>query len=344
MKLAKILIVSAVFLALGAVALPAIFPVHASSKVGMHVLTPAEMKKTAELFSSVRDDKSDPLYITIPFTLEDAHRLKDWQAAFDIAKQENIVPLIRLSTRVNPEVQGWAIPKRQDILTLTKALSSLDWPQQERHVIVFNEPNHAGEWGGTLDPKSFAEMTEFTIDWLHTENANYVVMPAALDLAASNTASTKEALSYWRQALEHRPEIIAKIDAWNSHSYPNPGFMAAAQRSGQNSLRGYQNELAFLNHYTQRKLPIYITETGWLDRVSYSRLQANYDYAMRYIWSDEQIVAVTPFVLAGSPGPFAEFSFINEKGEPTNHWQALSQVIQRYQSQYLTQRPEALSF
>ena len=311
---------------------------QAMDKVGMHVLHPQEFTKVAQLYGEVRNDKDDPIYVTIPFSLSDIDKLSQWQAAFNIAKSENIVPLVRLSTKMNAEAGGWERPSRHDIVQLSQALNHLKWPQSKRHVIIFNEPNHAGEWGGEIDAESFAEMTEFTLDWLKTEDKNYVLLPAALDLAAANTATTQEAFGYWRRALAHRPEIINKIDAWNSHSYPNPGFMSSPTRNGQNSMRGYQTELAFIKNYTDKQLPVFITETGWLDRFSAYRLQANYDYALKNIWSDERVVAVTPFVLAGAPGPFAEFSFVNENGEPTRHWSALADSLRKYQQQLITKR------
>ena len=313
-------------------------PVSAMDKMGMHVLHPQEFVKVGELYTESRGEKKAPLYITIPFSLEDVSRLGEWQKAFDYARQENIVPLVRITTRLDSQVGGWKKPNKREIVQLSQALNKLHWPQDKRYVILFNEPNHAGEWGGTLDPVSFAQMTDFALDWLHTDSDQYVLLPAALDLAAANTSNTTEAFAYWQTVLEVAPEIATKIDAWNSHSYPNPGFMAAPSLQGKNSLRGYQHELAFLKNYTDRELPVFITETGWLDRFSQYRLSANYDYALRNIWSDERVVAVTPFVLAGSPGPFAEFSFVDEQGKPTRQWQSLAQAIRKYQQHLLSQK------
>jgi hypothetical protein len=313
-------------------------PVSAMDKMGMHVLHPQEFVKVGELYAESRGDTKDPLYVTIPFSLDDIARQGEWQKAFDYARQENIVPLVRITTRLDSQVGGWKKPNKREIVQLAQALNKFQWPQDKRYVIIFNEPNHAGEWGGTLDPESFAQMTDFALDWLHTDSDQYVLLPAALDLAAANTGTTAEAFGYWQQVLETSPEIANKIDAWNSHSYPNPGFMAAPSLEGKNSLRGYQHELAFLKKYTDRELPVYITETGWLDRFSQYRLSANYDYALRNIWSDERVVAVTPFVLAGSPGPFAEFSFVDEQGKPTRQWQSLALAIRRYQQHLLSQK------
>lgn len=76
-----------------------------------------------------------------------------------------------------------------------------------------------------------------------------------------------------------------------------------------------------------KTLPVYITETGWrATKTNSNKLTQYYQYANKYIWSDPRVVAVTPFVLQGAPGPFAEFSFIND-GQPTAQYQALQSAI-----------------
>lgn len=301
-------------------------PKAQAASVGMHVLHPEEFVQVEESFREVRGN--DPLYITIPFSLADLERLPEWQKSFDFAREKNIVPLVRLVTKFEPEKNAWAIPSQKDIVDLARGLNSLQWPQDKRHVIFFNEPNHAAEWGGTINPHEFAEKTDFALNWFQTESAEYVMLPAALDLAASDTSKTKEAFAYWREALGSKPEILEKITAWNSHSYPNPAFSSSPQERGKNRLDGFRHELTFLKNYTSRELPVFITETGWsragvVDR----KLASYYQQAMTTVWSDPKIVAVTPFVFAGSPGPFAGFSFIDEKGKPTAHWVAFEKAL-----------------
>jgi hypothetical protein len=68
---------------------------------------------------------------------------------------------------------------------------------------------------------------------------------------------------------------------------------------------------------TSKRLPIFITETGWSSEVVDQATQVNYyNEALSTVWSDPDIVAVLPFVLRAS-GPFATFSFFNEDGTPT---------------------------
>ncbi len=313
-------------------------PSVAAAGLGMHVLRPEEFSSVAQQFSPLRSQE-EPLYITVPFALDDVSRLSEWQKAFSYAREQNIVPIVRLVTRFDSEKQAWAIPTQHDIVVFARAFDELEWPQDERHIILFNEPNHAPEWGGTLDPHSFAYMTVFAADWFNTESAPYVVLPAALDLAASDTKSTKEAFAYWREALGAKPEILEKIDAWNSHSYPNPAFSSPATARGKNRLDGFKHELAFLEQYTDRQLPVFITETGWVRSPATAKnLTQYYRTAISQVWSDERIVAVTPFLFAGSPGPFAGFSFMDENGKPTGQWQAFSSAVASVRGIYLTDR------
>jgi hypothetical protein len=76
-------------------------------------------------------------------------------------------------------------------------------------------------------------------------------------------------------------------------------------------------------------LPVYITETGWVENRTTSRYLANYYlYAFKNIWMpDSRIVAVTPFVFAGAPGPFSTFSFTTANGKPTLQYNALKKVL-----------------
>jgi hypothetical protein len=304
-------------------------PIYAvdTEKMGMHILHPSELSQAKQLISTSNPDKWQ--YVTIPFTLEDANKQAEWQAFFDKSRQEKVIPLVRLTTRV--EKGAWVVPNRRDITRQIEVLSRLTWPTEERHIIVFNEVNHAKEWGGTIDPEEYARILAFTKNWANTEGKNYVVLPAAMDLAAPNGRVTREAFSYLSAMHKADPEIFIGLGGWNSHSYPNPGFSAAPQRKGQNSLRGYENELTFLQGKTDKELPVYITETGWEDSSKTGRyLSSYYLYALQHIWSDNRVKAVTPFVFKGDPGPFTRFSFVKGDGTPTRQYQALQTAMKQF--------------
>jgi hypothetical protein len=300
---------------------------QAKQVLGVHILHPAEITEAAQLIKNEVNADSWS-YVTIPLSLADLNKQSEWQDAFNQAKTLKINPIIRLASRFDSEKNSWTIPTRGEILQIFDFLKSLSWPHEKKYLIVFNEPNHQTEWGNTLDPESYAQILSFTADWAHTENLNYQILPAAMDLAAPNGKETTEAFTFLEAMLKANPEIFTKLDYWNSHSYPNPGFSAAANKTGQNSLRGFEHELKWLKEKTNREFQVFITETGWEENAkTRSNLSNYYDYANDKIWSNENIIAITPFVLKGDPGPFANFTLIDKDGNFTRQYSAYAKQI-----------------
>lgn len=301
--------------------------VRAAEVLGVHILNTGELDAAKHLVKTEkRKDAWD--YVTIPFTLDDIRRGVDWQKFFYQARDLKFQPIVRLATRFDRGV--WVVPTRKDIVDMIAVLSSLDWPlPSERIVVVFNEPNHAKEWGGHLKPSEYAHVLQFAADWMHTEMLGYVVLPAGLDLDAPNSASTMEAFVFLERMIDEESRVLNSLDGWTSHSYPNPAFSASPTVNGKNSLRGFEYELAFLKKYTDREFPVYITETGWVDSKKTKRwLPQYYQYAVDHIWSDPRVRAVTPFVLQGAPGSFAQFSFYDSNGKPTLHFNAYQKALE----------------
>lgn len=269
-------------------------------------------------------------YVTIPLTFDDlsADKELEWQEFFDNARRIKVIPIVRLATRYDDNQKAWIVPNRKQIIEQIEFLSRLNWPTDQRHIIVFNEVNHIAEWGGYTDPVEYATILKFVSNWAHTEGKNFVILPAAMDLAAPNGYTTLEAFNYLSQMYNYDPEIFSYVDIWNSHSYPNPGFISSPYRYGKNTLRGYQYELDFLKNKTGNDFEVMITETGWKETPwNASLLTSYYIYAMQYIWSDERVLAVTPFLLRGDPGPFSGFSFIDSNNQPTNQFHAFEAAL-----------------
>lgn len=293
--------------------------------LGVHILNPAELEDADALLNSA--DTEAWHYLTIPLTLADTEKAEEWQQFFNRARERKLIPLVRLTTKFDGK--NWTIPTRHETVKLIEFLSKLEWPTDQRHIIVFNEVNHSKEWGGTIDPVSYTETLRFAAEWAKTEQKNFVVMPAAMDLAAPNGVATREAFNYLNQMLVVDPEIFSVIDVWNSHSYPNPGFSSAPTRVAQNSLRGFEYELRFLKEKTGRDFEVFITETGWEENRTTSRwLESYYRYAAQHIWSQPQVKGVTPFVLKGDPGPFSGFSLLDRNNEPTLQYTAFRTALQ----------------
>ena len=288
-------------------------PLVQGQVLGVHILNPGEIDEAAKLLKTDAN-RDEWVYVTVPLSLDDLSKKNEWQDAFNHARQEKINPIVRLVSRFDTERNAWAIPTRADIIAAFDFLNQLDWPRSEKLIIAFNEPNHASEWGGTINPASYAEILDFTVNWAHTENNGYRVLPAAMDLAAPDGPDTWEAFHYLREMISSVPQVFDQIDYWNSHSYPNPAFSSPPTSDGQNSLRGFTYELAWLKEETDRDLSVFITETGWQENQrTRDRLDDYYAYAREHIWSDERVIAITPFVLHGDPGPFSGFTFIDKR-------------------------------
>lgn len=296
------------------------------SVYGIHLLHLSELDAATTLLRPVESDTWS--YVTIPLTLEDLKKESEWQDFFRKAREKKVIPIVRLMTKF--ENGAWAVPDKKEIIDMFTFLGKLEWPYEKKYVIVFNEVNHAKEWGGRIDPESYTDVLTFAADWAHTENKNYKVLPAAMDLAAPNGSETREAFDYLAAMHAYNPEVFHKVDYWNSHSYPNPGFSSSPERTQKNSMRGFIHELAFVKEKTGRDMQTFITETGWSENGANRRhLSAYYQYTADHIWSDERVIAATPFILQGDPGPFSGFSFIDRHGKPTEQYSAYQNVIRR---------------
>ena len=297
-----------------------------SQVMGMHIMQTGEL----EQFRQVYKDE-EWRYVTIPFTFADLQKKKEWQDFMDQAEKMRVIPILRLSTGFDQSINAWKIPTRKNIIDMADFLAKLDWHQDEKFIIVFNEVNHAAEWGGKVDPLLYGGILQFTSYWFHSEGCNFKILPAAMDLAANNSAITREAFGYLESLIQFHPDIFDSIDYWNSHSYPNPDFAASPKRIGQNSVRGFLYELTWLKNKTGKDFQVMITETGWASSylTNYS-LDDYYFYALNYIWSDKRVKAVTPFIMKGSPGPFASFSFFDAQGNPTVQLFSLQKAMKSY--------------
>lgn len=295
--------------------------------LGVHILHPGELSNAKQLVA--QDDSESWHYVTIPLSLNDLHKQSEWQEFFDQARVEKVIPIVRLTTTYD---QGnWKIPTREETLKLLTFLNELNWPTEDRYIIVFNEVNHKQEWGGIVDPEAYATILRFVGTWAQAQPNRYLILPAAMDLAAPNGPTTMEAFTYLKKMQSFDKDVFAFVDYWNSHSYPNPGFSSSPERKTQDSLRGFQHELAYLKKITQRDYQVFITETGWASNQSTNRwLESYYYYALQHVWSDPQVIAVTPFLLKGDPGPFKKFTFLDRNDQPTLPYAALQKALTKW--------------
>lgn len=294
--------------------------VRAEPIIGFHILHPSELE---QINQHLPRHEHHWTYVTIPISLDQLD-VQLWQDFFDQAKREQVIPIVRLATRYNSEVDAWEVPDRYTILQFANFFNQLDWPSDKRYIIIFNEPNHAKEWGGNIDPAGYAQILDFSLSWFLTESADYQVLPAGFDAEAPNSDATMESFAYMEAMNQAVPGVFERISYWNAHSYPNPAFSGSAYRSGKNSLDGWKYELAYLEDYFGVKKEVFITETGWDQRaIPRYRLVDYYHHAVAEVWSDQRVKGVTPFLLNGNNGVFDHFSFLQPDGSPTTQLEAL---------------------
>lgn len=299
MKKILILIISIIVLCFSTT--QTLFAEESNNKVGIHIIDENDLPAAAALVNSSGGEWG---YVTIVIR-EDERDSARWQKVMDQMRRLKIIPIVRLATKMSASY--WEIPKDEEAVNWAGFLNSLNWPTQNRYVVLFNEPNHAKEWGGKIDPREYARISNLYLNTLKSFSSDFFVLPAALDLSAPNSGSTMDASTFFRAMNEADNYIFTIFDGLNSHSYPNPGFSGQATDSGRASIKGYKWELQFLSDLgLDPEIPVFITETGWLNGAG-----DDYKYAFENVWNDPQIKAVTPFVLNYKSEPFDRFSWMD---------------------------------
>lgn len=284
-----------------------------NNKIGIHVLFTHELSKAAELVNSTSGDWG---YVTIPIQAGDKD-IKKWQKFMDDSASLHLVPIIRLATEGDYFVKAsWRRPKDSDILDFANFLNSLDWPVKNRYIIIFNEVNRGDEWKGKADPGEYAQILSYAVTLFKSKSQDYFIISAGLDNAAATDGKNYTQYDYFRLMNQAVPGIFNQIDGFASHSYPNPAFSSPPSVITPNSIASFTYELQTVESLSIKKLPVFITETGWSQEVYSEKVISNYfKEALGNVWADSNIVAITPFLLNGEAGPFSKFSFLKENGE-----------------------------
>lgn len=286
---------------------------YPNNKFGINILSPeADIDKAAELVNS----NGDWGWVVITIK-KDELNLDRWQSIFNYLRVKHLIPIVRITTVF--DLKGyWQRPTDEDASKWADFLSKLNWPTKNRYVQIYNEVNSASEWGGSVDPASYAQELNKTIEALKSKNSDFFVLSAPLDLSLNNSPSSLDAQLFYNVMAKTVPQIFTKLDGWASHSYPNPGFIASPQNSGRTAIDGYNWELSQVGKYLNGKsLPIFITETGWKRENSYTQglsedqISDYFKTAFENIWNSKNVVLVAPFVLNYPDPLYQTFSFIN---------------------------------
>lgn len=295
-------------------------PIHATSnnKFGIHILDETDIEDAANLVNSNGGDWG---YVTIVIRKDEKDK-KRWQDFFDKLREKRLIPIIRIATKQTKFF--WEKPDLTDINSWVDFLNSLNWVVKNRYVIVGNETNHAKEWGGQVNPKEYAEYLYQFSKALKESNPDYIIMPAGFDASAPNDTKHMDQVDYIKAMINHKPNVFEYIEAWSSHSYPNPAFSGKPTDKGRGTITTYKWELEFLKSLgINKNLPVFITETGWAHDMgegknNYLSVEIVDKYikeSFNTIWNDPQIMAITPFILRYDDKPFDVFSWKNSKGE-----------------------------
>ena len=288
-----------------------------NNKVGISLLQPSseDFIGASELINSHGGDWG---YVTLVIQENDRDVTK-WQEIFGQLREKHLIPIIRLAT--SPQGEVWRVPEEKDAPEWVDFLNKLNWVVKKRYVVLFNEPNHASEWGGEVDPESYGKVALAFAKKIKDSNKDYIVMLAGLDGESPQYPNqfwdSGEFIKEVCKDEQFCTELFDNIDAWASHSYPNPGFSGSVWDTGKNSIRGYEYELSLLKELgVEKNLPVFITETGWkMGALSDDTIAENFSYAFSQIWGpDSRVQAVTPFVFKYLSQPFLGFSWINNDG------------------------------
>lgn len=293
--------------------------------VGIHILFPSELSEAARLVNSANGDWG---YVVIPIQASDKNLIK-WQSFMDDARINHLIPIIRLATDGDYFNKiSWSTPTNTDVLDFANFLNSLNWPTKNKYVVIYNEPNRGDEWGGAPSPAEYAEILSYAVDVFKQRSDEFFVLSAGLDNASANIAGQSiNEYSFMKQMDNAVPGVFGKIDGLASHSYPNPGFSQPPSVYGYQGTASFKYEQELVQNLEGKKLPVFITETGWTDTQIPETVQsAYYKSAFTSIWKDDSVIAVTPFLLSAGEGPFAQFSFIKDGSPKQDKYNAIQSL------------------
>lgn len=294
---------------------------------GIHILFPSELNEASNLVNSTDGQWG---YVTIPIQTTDKD-LKKWQIFMDEAREKKLIPIVRLATEpLYSNTSVWRKPDEADIIDFANFLNSLEWPVENRYVIIYNEVNRFDEWGGEApNPQRYGELLSFAYDTFKRRSEDFYIIMGGLDNASPNDrVKYMDNLVFIREMLASNPDLVSKMDGFSSHSYPNPAFSQPPSSTKQVGTATYKYEYDLLNQNTDRKIPAFITETGWIsDNLSDERVSSYYNTAYKDVWGQDKdkIVAITPFLLNSTGGQFENFSFI-VNGEKSMHYESTKNI------------------
>jgi hypothetical protein len=295
-----------------------------TSKMGIHMLLddgrtqfdPSVWESHLQYASQVGN------YVTELIRLDDLDPTK-WQRFFDLCRQYELTPIIRLATTFDTENNWWIAPPADDNGTYRTVggqyaafFSAIQW-DGELFVLVGNEPNHGEEWGGVPDPAAYTRFLSDVAQAVKDAHSGVRIGNAAIDHYAPNTNAEPfengiaylDGESFMDAMVAADSNITRVLDVWNSHAYSmtppweqqyqvdylngagNPNALAPVEGLSNRGVNSYNWELYKLSQLGNLKvLPVIISETGW----------------SRDRYSDEEIAQYMDLSYFGNHGRYAD--------------------------------------
>lgn len=300
-----------------------------NNRFGIHILDENDLEDAARLVNSSGGDWG---YITFVIR-EDERDLNRWQKVFDKARRLHLIPIVRIATR--QEGGNWLKPNQDNLMDWVNFFDSLNWVVKNKYVIIGNEPNHAAEWGGEVNPTEYGEYYQNLAKLLKISSPDYFIMPAGFDASAPDNKIHMSEEKYLKTLFLKYPKLYEYIDGWSSHSYPNPNFSGDPSESGKISIKTYEWEMSILKKMgISKNFPVFITETGWAhstnteqDYLDPEKLSEYYKKLFETYLSDPKIVTFTPFILNYDSPPFDKFSWKKNDGMFYNFFEETQKVL-----------------
>src|SRR3989344_223329 len=189
-----------------------------NNKYGIHIADTSDVADTAQLINSKGGEWG---YVTLVIQQNDRD-LGKWQKIFDQMRRLHIIPIVRIATYA--EGNSWAKPNVETIESWVNFLDALTWTIENRYIVLYNEPNHAKEWGNTIDPEGYADIFVRFARSLKAKSDDFFILSAGLDVSAATTYDSLDAAQFLSRMTQAQPDFLALMDGWTSHSYPNPAF------------------------------------------------------------------------------------------------------------------------
>jgi hypothetical protein len=299
-----------------------------NNKFGLYIY--AENAKYFELAQNMVNSSGGSWgYVLIPYNVKDMDYQR-WSRVFDQLTAKKLIPIIQLHD-VDPDKYKEQTDNAADFL------NQFMWPIKYRYISVYNEPNDAAFWYGTVNPKEYAHILDYTIDAFKKESPDFFMLNGALNTSTPTSRTSMDAFEFMKAMNAEVPGIFNKLDGWASHSYPQPNFSGNPHDTGRWSVKAYDVELDFLANVLKvdKDLPVFITETGWAHAEgetydssfqSVDKIADNLKVAFRDVWLPDSRVRAVILFTVWYASPYDHFAYVNNDNVPYKHYEVVKSM------------------